>query len=977
MKTMTEAPRTEPRCSHRPALKEALQLLVCVASLLLAATVNAAPTLGLNFARDSGGTTTGTADGLATWDNVLDSGGYPGTITLSGSSVWVQYACANSWWAGSGGTSEQRIYACYLDDGDNGTSLVSGDGIGVSVTVSNLSAWVSGEGGVGYKIRCYGSTDTSSGTFRPVHVRSGAPDPANGTNQLTSLPILETVIRPVLGGGNFPPDTSNPTSTPRGYGSTVSLLTNDVITLTVPSRNGTVRGTLAALKFDVIMPVAPTLATDIQPTAPSRYVHENVTFTAAFTGTPPISYQWQHAGTNLPGATGTTLALTDLSVGQAGSYVLYAYNAYGTNNTATATLTVTDVGNPLPVTWDANTGSSGAQDGNGTWDKVNTNWWYPVGAMNLGWTELDSPTFGAGGAGAYTVTLATNVAASVVTFNGSYTITNTAGQTLSLSGAAGITANSNAVITVPLDGTLGMVKSGTGTLTLTAPSTYSGPTTISNGTLQLSDGSLTTSVVTNSGTLAINLSGDQTVAYPIRGTGALVKSGSAGLTLNGGNNYSGGTTINNGILKMGSSTAVGAGPITVQASGTLDLNAKTVGAVTVNGGTIDHTGSGNAIFGDLTLNGGVTLHSTGSWLGMNSATVTGTGNLVLAGSVWQARSGTNATTIDVTGFLIVTNGAEFDPYGKTFFSSNVLGLILQNGVLSSDTASGLPEQTVPSLSGGPTSEIWLNWGPLTVLQMSAGTFAGTISGSKTLTKIGPAALTLSGANTYTGATYVNEGGLLVDGSLDAGSLVTVAAGATLGGSGTVNGSVSVLPDGILAPGDSIGVLTLGGATYLSGITLMEIDRGHSPNSDQLVVSSGGTLSYGGTLTVTNRGGPLQAGDSFALFSAAGASFGDFAVTNLPALGTGLTWQWDAAAGTLAVIGSVATNPTNITYSVSGSALTIAWPSDHTGWTLQAQTNALSVGLSGTWQDVAGSTATNQMTFPIDRTQPTVFYRLKY
>jgi hypothetical protein len=58
-----------------------------------------------------------------------------------------------------------------------------------------------------------------------------------------------------------------------------------------------------------------------------------------------------------------------------------------------------------------------------------------------------------------------------------------------------------------------------------------------------------------------------------------------------------------------------------------------------------------------------------------------------------------------------------------------------------------------------------------------------------------------------------------------------------------------------------------------------------------------------------------------------------------------------------------TNPTNITASVSGNLLTLSWPSNYTGWTLQGQTNAPDVGLTTNWQDVPGSTATNAVIIP--------------
>lgn len=75
--------------------------------------------------------------------------------------------------------------------------------------------------------------------------------------------------------------------------------------------------------------------------------------------------------------------------------------------------------------------------------------------------------------------------------------------------------------------------------------------------------------------------------------------------------------------------------------------------------------------------------------------------------------------------------------------------------------------------------------------------------------------------------------------------------------------------------------------------------------------------------------------------------------------------------------TVNTSPTNIVTSVSGDQLTLSWPADHTGWKLQTQTNGLSTGLSATWYDVAGSAATNQMTFTIDPASPSVFYRMTY
>jgi 4-phytase/acid phosphatase len=69
----------------------------------------------------------------------------------------------------------------------------------------------------------------------------------------------------------------------------------------------------------------------------------------------------------------------------------------------------------------------------------------------------------------------------------------------------------------------------------------------------------------------------------------------------------------------------------------------------------------------------------------------------------------------------------------------------------------------------------------------------------------------------------------------------------------------------------------------------------------------------------------------------------------------------------------ADNPTNVTASVSSSTLTIAWPADHLGWILQAQTNGLS---TGQWFDLPGSGDNNSVVIPMDPANPAVFYRLR-
>ena len=78
-----------------------------------------------------------------------------------------------------------------------------------------------------------------------------------------------------------------------------------------------------------------------------------------------------------------------------------------------------------------------------------------------------------------------------------------------------------------------------------------------------------------------------------------------------------------------------------------------------------------------------------------------------------------------------------------------------------------------------------------------------------------------------------------------------------------------------------------------------------------------------------------------------------------------------------VVNPVNTNPTQITVSWSLGQLLLSWPADHTGWTLQSQTDSRSAGIGANWANVPGSTATNQITITVNPANGCVFYRLIY
>ncbi|HEX3856775.1 MAG TPA: LamG-like jellyroll fold domain-containing protein [Verrucomicrobiae bacterium] len=74
---------------------------------------------------------------------------------------------------------------------------------------------------------------------------------------------------------------------------------------------------------------------------------------------------------------------------------------------------------------------------------------------------------------------------------------------------------------------------------------------------------------------------------------------------------------------------------------------------------------------------------------------------------------------------------------------------------------------------------------------------------------------------------------------------------------------------------------------------------------------------------------------------------------------------------------VALTPPVFNIAVNSGQIQLIWPQDHTGWTLQVQTNSTSQGLGTNWMDVPGSTLTNQWILPIGLDNVSVFFRLAY
>ncbi len=209
---------------------------------------------------------------------------------------------------------------------------------------------------------------------------------------------------------------------------------------------------------------------------------------------------------------------------------------------------------------------------------------------------------------------------------------------------------------------------------------------------------------------------------------------------------------------------------------------------------------------------------------------------------------------------------------------------------------------------------------------------------------------------------------------------------TLFGNGTLNGNLDVT-NGSVQPGRraSLAGFFPGSGLNISGsytmrslcTNIITINRTNTPANDSVTATS---IAYNGALIVTNIGDtafPNASTNTFHLFN--GALSGSFASVVLPSLPTNEFWINNLTVnGSISVVNTnaaLATNPTNILFMVSGGTLSLSWPADHLGWTLQVQTNLLVVGLTNRWVDVPGSTTVTSYSTTMDPAQPTVFYRL--
>jgi outer membrane autotransporter protein len=474
------------------------------------------------------------------------------------------------------------------------------------------------------------------------------------------------------------------------------------------------------------------------------------------------------------------------------------------------------------------------------------------------------------------------------------------------------TATSNLTISGVISGNSALSKTGNKTLTLTGGNTYRGGTTVTAGTLAGTTEGLKGAIVNNA-VVNFNQSFNGTYAGAMSGTGSLTKSGSGIVLLSGNNTYSGGATINSGVL---AAAVVSGNLVTLNSNafGTGSVNINSGGAILVPSTTLG--GSRLALGGDLTLNNGtIAFYDIGESPKGQDLRVDVNGNFTNAGngvvfdfSQVQALDSGNYTLVSYNGTNFATGsissraGVGTTLQGSFSFNGSslvytVLGAessgkdiqnnggpntpivadytINQPGVVTigtNNTVAALTFNSGGTLNIQQNGVLNVSSGTLNVQNGSSVVGGGTLVAPAGLNKDGTGELDFTNNVVVTGTASVNAGLLSVNGQLSANSVV-VNPTATLGGAGVIV-APNVVVNGNLSPGNSPGTLNVVGNLILTGANSTIIEIASPTNFDRILVSGQATL--GGTLNaVAYGGGSITPGTRYD-FLQAGSIAGEFA-----------------------------------------------------------------------------------------------------
>ena len=357
--------------------------------------------------------------------------------------------------------------------------------------------------------------------------------------------------------------------------------------------------------------------------------------------------------------------------------------------------------------------------------------------------------------------------------------------------------------------------------------------------------------------------------------------------------------------------------------GTAILNVSGSAAVNLSGGPLQFGLSGNTTVGTANLVGGTV---TANLVGVAG---TSTSSLNFNGGTLMAATSTTTFLQGLTAATIYSGGAVIDDGGNAITIAQPLLAPTGNGVSVIPVATGgagyLDTPIVTITGGGGT-------GATAVANVSGGAVTGIV-------------ITSPGTG-YTAAPAVT---LFGGGYSSAATLGTASIAANVGGGLTKQNSGTVTLSG---------ANTYAGNTTVNGGTL-EIVQPTIPTDATVTVASGAVLQldFAVTNAVTNLvlNGVSQ---GLGVYNAASSS------------------PYLTGSGSLQVVApvTIATNPTNITFSVIGNELNLSWPADHLGWLVQS--NGVSLAVPADWYDISNTASGTSYGIPINPARANVFYRLR-
>ncbi|WP_028389486.1 autotransporter domain-containing protein [Legionella fairfieldensis] len=460
-----------------------------------------------------------------------------------------------------------------------------------------------------------------------------------------------------------------------------------------------------------------------------------------------------------------------------------------------------------------------------------------------------------------------------------------------------------------ISGSGSLTQAGSGSLTLSNVNTYTGSTTISNGTLALTgSGTISTSsgvdLTTPGATFDISSSSsDQTIqdlsgvagtfvnlgsqtltagtsnstlfAGEIIGSGHFIKQGTGMLTLTANNTYTGLTTISAGTLQLGNGGTSGSVQGNIVNNASLIFNRSNTlvyGGVISGTGNVTQSGSGTLVLiNDNTYQGDTIISAGTLQLGNGGTSGSVQGNIVNNGALIFDRSdtvayggmigGTGSVTQSGSGTLIFTNDSTYT--GDTIISAGTLQL--GNGGTSGSIQGNI-----------------VNNASLVFNRADSLIYGGVISGGGTLVQSGPGSLALNGNSSgFTGTTSVTNGILAINNAL--GGNLTVGSSGILTGTGIAGsaGSTATI-NGRIQPGAGIGTLTFNGNYIQTAGSVYDLEVLGNAH-DFINVSGSATLNPGAYVNVINEDGLYTMDTSFSILHATGGVFGQYNPTVLQAV----------------------------------------------------------------------------------------------